>query len=1418
MWPEVRQVLDEKRYELVLTGEDVNNRILANQKVNKKQDNKINKEKDDDSEDVTKKGIADSEDVHNTNKGITDSEDATKPQLDPNIYQLQHINFLRVSRTPLTNLGVGVSNLINLLTLNLQENKLKNLPESIEKLEKLKFLDVSGNLLESLPPGIAKISSLTSVNVNNNKLTLLPDFEGCVNLSVLDARHNVLEEFPGICYESLVHLSEVSLGSNCLTNVPGDINVLPTLKLLGLSENKVNIVPGELATCPKLKDLDLKGNPLSDRRLKKLVESDRCIPRQVLDYIKQHCPLMKGEEGKKGKKGKGGKGKQKEKDEIDELCDEIQVLNQRDDSLTVQVDVEVKKVRPYIVCCVLKNLDLKQDNLRKFIDLQTKLHEGVCEKRLAATIATHDLKKVQGPVRYQARPPEDIHIHPLVRGKVVSARQLYQGLKQDAHNQRKQQKRNAPTGIHKYLHIVEKWTLWPCLVDVTGTVISLPPLTNSENTKISSDTTDILVEVTSGTSLTKAKEVMNALVFMTHKLKLNNNNTTAAEGKKEGEAEGKKKEGEAEGKKEEEVAEGIQGLQLERKRVILKVEQVKVEEEDTGDLATLSEDINNMAGLVDVKTQNKPSISQIFTTMEYGPALEDHKVAQAWLDSHDGKFGHFINNKWVLPDDRCTYATRDPCTDRVLATTIQGTQQDVDQAVGAAREAYVAWSQLSGHGRARHLYSIARHIQKHSRLLAVIEALDNGKTVRETRDCDVPLVARHLYYHAGWAQLKHTHMQGWKSIGVVGAIVPWNFPVMLLAWKVCPALAMGNTVVLKPATSTRLSALLFAEICAEAGLPAGVFNVVTGGGGMGTQLATHHDVDKVAFTGSTEVGQILRRATAGTGKKLSLELGGKSPVVVFESADLDSAVEGVVDAIWFNQGQVCSAGSRLLVQESVFARFISKLKHRMSSLRLGSSMDKTADMGAVIDDGQRLAITKYVDEARRQGAQVHQVDCPRGCYFPPTLITGVSTTSPCVTQEIFGPVLVAMSFRTAKEGIALANNSIYGLGASVFTEKITLAIEVAKMIKAGAVWVNCHNMFDAAAGFGGYKQSGYGRDGGKEGLYEYIKPCWEGELRFNSPNVNLETFGATYMADGPSITPATPKIVSGAGILPRVDRTYKLYYGGTQKRPDANYCRVINDATAKAYALVGESNRKDVRNAVEAAGKAQSGWERRSGFNRSQILYYIGENLEQRREEFITHLTTVMGCTTEEAGAEVDGTVERLFHWAALCDKHGGEVQETNVYGTVLRVHEAVGVVGVACPDQYPLLAFVSLVAPAVARGSTVVAIPSQSYPTLALALYQVLETSDLPAGVINILTGNTDHITKYLTEHQDIQAMWYFGSLAGSKFVEHTSAVNLKRTWVNYGQKRNWADQEEGAGQEFLYQATQVKNVWLTAGDIFAN
>ncbi|ELT96808.1 hypothetical protein CAPTEDRAFT_177352 [Capitella teleta] len=814
-------------------------------------------------------------------------------------------------------------------------------------------------------------------------------------------------------------------------------------------------------------------------------------------------------------------------------------------------------------------------------------------------------------------------------------------------------------------------------------------------------------------------------------------------------------------------------------------------------------------------------IASIFDTMSYGPAPEAKNVVDAWLDDHDRKFGHFINNKWVHPEGRKTYTTKCPATGEDLAATVQGEQEDVDLAVSAAKTAYSSWSKTSGHYRARILYSIARHCQKHMRLLSVLESMDNGKPFRESRDADVPIIVRHFYHHAGWAQLMDSEMAGWKAAGVVGAIVPWNFPLMLLTWKVCPALAMGNTVVLKPATYTRLSALLLAEICAEAGLPPGVFNVITGGGAMGSMLAMHTDVDKVGFTGSTQIGQVLRRATAGTGKKLSLELGGKSPVIVFESADLDTAVEGVVDAIWFNQGQVCSAGSRLLVQESIFDTFLSKVKERMTHLRVGDSLDKTMDMGALVDESQMRTVKEYVESARQEGAEVFQAPCElpkKGLFYPPTLITGVQTVSTVVVEEIFGPVAVALPFRTAKEAVALGNNTMYGLGSSVWTENVSLAMEVAISLKAGSVWINAHNLFDAAAGFGGYKQSGFGRDGGREGLFEYVRPAWDQRAKPTVADFDLKKFGET-VAERPTISNNAVIEVQSNGIkLPAIDHTYKMYYGGAQKRPDATYVRPVLSANGEVLAHVGEGNRKDVRNAVEAAHKAAPGWGKRAAHNRAQIVFYMAENLELRREEFALRISQLTGQTLDEGRHEVDLAVERLFYWGSYADKYGGEVQETTLYGATVKIHEPVGVIGIACPDKNPLLGFVSLFAPAVIRGNAIVIIPSERSPLLALDLYQVFDTSDLPGGVVNILTGNRDHLTKYLAEHQDVQSMWYFGTAEGSKFVEYVSAENVKRTWVSYGKDRDWADKLQGQGEEFLYQSIQAKNIWIPMGDIFAN
>src|SRR5216684_149131 len=487
------------------------------------------------------------------------------------------------------------------------------------------------------------------------------------------------------------------------------------------------------------------------------------------------------------------------------------------------------------------------------------------------------------------------------------------------------------------------------------------------------------------------------------------------------------------------------------------------------------------------------SIAEKFVAMEYGPAPEDPKEVLAWLDLHGRRFGHFIDGAWRQPAEAGYFETADPSTGEKLATVAQGSPADVDAAVRAASAALPKWQAFTPHARARYLYALARTIQKHSRRLAVLETIDNGKPIRESRDIDIPLVIRHFYHHAGWAQLVESEFPGYSPCGVVGQIIPWNFPLLMLAWKIAPALAAGNTVVLKPAEFTPLTALAFAEICQEIGLPHGVVNIVTGDGSTGEALVKHPDVDKIAFTGSTEVGRAIRSATAKSHKRLSLELGGKSPFIVFEDADLDSAVEGLVDGIWLNQGQVCCAGSRLLMQESIAEALITKIRDRMETLRVGAPLDKAIDIGAIVARVQLERIQRLVDQGVAEGATCWQPSIPipsRGLYFPPTLLSNVHPASVVAQQEIFGPVLAAMTFRTPREAVELANNTVYGLAACVWSESINVSLHVAAQLKAGVVWVNCTNLFDAACGFGGYRESGYGREGGREGLLEYLEPAW----------------------------------------------------------------------------------------------------------------------------------------------------------------------------------------------------------------------------------------------------------------------------------------------------------------------------------------
>jgi aldehyde dehydrogenase (NAD+) len=793
------------------------------------------------------------------------------------------------------------------------------------------------------------------------------------------------------------------------------------------------------------------------------------------------------------------------------------------------------------------------------------------------------------------------------------------------------------------------------------------------------------------------------------------------------------------------------------------------------------------------------SIAEKFATMEYGPAPEDPKEASAWLDRHGRVFAHFINGAWQKP--AATFDTFDPSNGEKLAAVAQGSPADVDAAVQAARAASPKWQALTPHVRARYLYAIARQIQKHSRLFAVLETMDNGKPIRESRDIDIPLVARHFYHHAGWAQLLDQEFSEYVACGVVGQIIPWNFPLLMLAWKIAPALATGNTVVLKPAEFTPLTALLFAEICQEVGLPVGVVNIVTGDGSTGEALVKHPGLDKIAFTGSTEVGRSIRAATATSHKRLSLELGGKSPFIIFEDADLDSAVEGLVDGIWFNQGQVCCAGSRLLVQESVAEALLSKVRDRMSTLRLGAPLDKAIDIGPIVARVQLDRIHRLVDQGVAEGAtcwQPQMVLPTKGFYYPPTLLSNVQPTSIVAQQEIFGPVLATMTFRTPREAVELANNTVYGLAACVWSESINVALQTAAQLKAGVVWVNCTNLFDAACGFGGYRESGYGREGGREGLIEYLEPKW-----FKN---------AARLPAAETKTPVPAGVESPTeSSAPAIDRTVKLYIGGKQARPDSGYSMEVR---ATNGTLLGEAplgNRKDIRNAVEAARKAE-GWARTTAHNRAQVLYYSAENLSQRRDEIARRLAAVVG--EKQAAAEVDLGIERIFSYAAWTDKFDGAVHNPPFRNIAIAMHEAIGAVGVVCPVEAPLLGFLSLVMPALAMGNTVVAIPSEAYPLITGDLYQLFDTSDLPGGAVNIVTGYASQLLKTLAEHDDVDAIWCFGDEALATAAKSASIGNLKQVFTNEGRAIDWFNPKLAEGRWFLEHATQVKNIWVPYGE----
>ncbi|WP_134725604.1 aldehyde dehydrogenase family protein [Paracoccus luteus] len=792
------------------------------------------------------------------------------------------------------------------------------------------------------------------------------------------------------------------------------------------------------------------------------------------------------------------------------------------------------------------------------------------------------------------------------------------------------------------------------------------------------------------------------------------------------------------------------------------------------------------------------TIHDILADMGYGAAPESAAPVAAWLAERAPGIGHFIGGAfWAFTPD-AAFVTENPASGAPLIAVSRGTAADVDRAVAAARTAFPGWAARPPAERARHLYALARAVQKHERFLAVLETTDTGKPIRESRDIDLPLVARHFHYHAGWAAALPMEFPGHAPHGVCAQVTPWNFPLLMLAWKIAPALAAGNTVVLKPAEQSPLTAAAFAEICAEVGLPPGVVNIVQGDGDTGAALVAHPGVDKVAFTGSTTVGRAIRVALAGSGKALTLELGGKSPFIVFEGADLDAAVEGVVDGIWLNQGQVCCAGSRLLVQESVADAFTARLMRRMETLRVGDPLDKSTDIGAIISAEQLARIRGLIDTGLAEGGALATAGNPlpgSGHWCEPGIFTGASPAATVAQVEIFGPVAALMTFRTLDEGVEMANNTAYGLAASVWSQDVDTALDAAARIRAGVVWINGTNMLDAAAPFGGMRESGFGREGGRAGMAAYLRS--DGA----APTRPLPQRAVDY---APAPAPAT----QGGNRPPGIDRTLKLYIGGKQVRPDGGASYALRGPDGARIGAAATGGRKDIRNAVEAARKA-AGWAALSGHARAQIVHFMAENMAQRRDQFAASLAAG-GC--DDPAAEIEATLDRLMLIGGMADKLDGGVQSARARHMTLTVNEPWGITGLICPLGQPLIGMVTLIAGLIAQGNRVIAVPDPAQALVAGDLAQLCDSSDVPGGVVNLITGDPAVLGPVLAAHDDVDALWHAGDAALLARLETEAVGNLKPVRAHPA-ALDWAALPMPMLRSVIADAVQTKTIWLPYG-----
>ena len=759
------------------------------------------------------------------------------------------------------------------------------------------------------------------------------------------------------------------------------------------------------------------------------------------------------------------------------------------------------------------------------------------------------------------------------------------------------------------------------------------------------------------------------------------------------------------------------------------------------------------------------------------------------------KYNLFIGGKFVEPNSKKYFDTINPANGKKLSSVASANKVDVDNAVKSAQKGFRSWQKLPPTERSKYLYSLARIVQRNSRQLAIIETLDNGKPIRETRDIDIPLVVRHFYHHAGWATTWQESFPNYTSLGVIGQIIPWNFPLLMLAWKIAPALAAGNSVILKPAEFTPLSALYFTSLLEEINFPKGVINIITGNGETGSYLVNHPDVAKIAFTGSTEVGKKIMVATSNTHKKLSMELGGKSAFIVFDSASIDDAIEGVVDGIYFNQGQVCCAGSRLILQENIYSEFIRKLKLRMSKLVIGDPMDKAVDMGAINSPQQLQKITNMISQGKSEGAKIWNPDwaCPKdGYWYPPTLVENTTPSNILVREEIFGPVLVAIKFRTPNEAVQIANNSPFGLAASIWTQQVDLGYEISKKLLAGTIWWNCTNQFDASAPFGGFKESGFGREGGRIGMFEYLKPI---NSNWKSSAIHKQSKNKQNISK------------------PIIDQTIKHFIGGKEVRPDGGMSVSVNSFSGKFLGEVPLGNRKDIRNAVEAARNGNDSWKSTTTFNRMQLLMFLAERCSERFNEISEKLSTMTGRNIKSTNLEIQKSIERLMYWGGRADKLTGELESVNGSHIVQTWREPIGVIGITIPDEFPFLAFISRIAPALAYGNSIIVIPSEKYPLSISPFIEIIRAGDIPTGAIQIVFGKKMELASVLSQHSDVDGINFLGSEEECYSIKKLCAQTVKRVNVNYGVEIDWFDNQKTQGERVQHDNCESKTLWIPYG-----